>query len=73
MSQALPALRSRGATGILVLETANMDTKLAGVDSWTQAMQSSELRSLPSIFHDVEVFPEDHATVIFTSGTYVAP
>ena len=70
MSQALPSLRSRGTTGILVLETANVDTMLTEVHSWTQAIQTCELRSSSSL-DDIRIQPEDHATVIFTSGTYV--
>lgn len=71
ISQALPALRAKGVTGVLVFETPRPDSNLMNVDTWEGVIQSSEQDPNRVLVEDPHIQPEDNATIIFTSGTCV--
>ncbi len=64
-------LRSTGVNSIFVFSNAP-DNKWSGFNRWKDVVQvnsGGDPREI--ISRDLQIVPEDNATIIFTSGTYV--
>jgi long-subunit acyl-CoA synthetase (AMP-forming) len=64
-------VRNVGTKGILVVESHEGNGGWRGMESWSHVLDSFTGDSREALDHDPCVVPEDNATIIFTSGTYV--
>jgi hypothetical protein len=63
--------REVGTKGILVVESHEGRGEWKGMESWSRVLDNFIGDSREALDHDPCIAPEDNATIIFTSGTYV--
>lgn len=60
-----------GTTGFLVLESHEGKGAWRGMENWAHVYESYRGETRRVLEQDPRILPEDNATIIFTSGTYV--